>query len=110
MDFIPDHLAIPLFCALVGFFAGGVRATVRDSQRPMRDVLIQAVSSAFVAFLVAEGMFAAGQATDSHMVVLVSGLAAWIGTAVLDRLASLVMSKVFQSPADSSTNQPSKKD
>jgi hypothetical protein len=87
---MPEKFGLLLFCALVGFFAGGVRAARRNVEtavkNPFADCLTQSAASGIAAFLAAA--FCLDRlAGHVYLVLGIAGVAGWGGALVLDLAA-----------------------
>lgn len=85
---MPEKFGLLLFCALVGFFAGGVRAVRRDAAKApaaaFRDVLSQSAASGLAAFLAAAFCLDRVGSTHAYLVIGIAGVAGWCGAILLD--------------------------
>lgn len=85
---MPEHLGLLLFFALVGLFAGGVRAAQRVAPRPvLRDVVTQAAGGALTAFVAGCACLWWWDTTRMYLSIMIAGIAGWIGTLLLDKAA-----------------------
>ena len=83
------------FCALLGFFAGGVKAVLhRTPTTSWKDVLAGAIASAISSFVVGcVGLYMLGEG-KVLLVLPIAGVGGWLGAALLDYLASWALAIV----------------
>src|SRR4051794_6711798 len=85
----PSQGRLLAFCALLGFFAGGVKAILhRSPLTTWKDVLAGAIASAISSFVVGSMALYALGPEKVLLVMPIAGVGGWLGASLLDYLAS----------------------
>lgn len=91
---VPPQIGVLLLFALVGLFAGAVRAAQRPAPRPaMRDVCNQACGGCLTSFLAGATLLNFWGTEHPYLALVIAGVAGWVGTVLLDRAGQILVSE-----------------